>query len=207
MNMFRYSFMLMVFLLASVSSQAQPDSPPPAAKHTMPGMENAGSIEGFVFEQDANGQKKPVAGQEVVMMVFQNSKQVLMLNKNTDDNGLFVFKNIFHDAAYSYGFGTVFQEKLYVLPRLQLTQDKEAKKVDFRVGEGSPLFRDPATMGMGAGGAKSDEAPAMGSPSAAASQHGNDHNQNWNQPFQKLALIFCVVVALLGAYYLGKKSK
>lgn len=207
MKMYRFLIVLLVSLTGSVLALAQSNSPASAAKHTMPGMENAGSIEGFVFEQDANGQKKPVTGQEVVMMVFQNSKQVLMLNKNTDDKGLFVFKNIFHDAAFSYGFGTVYQEKLYVLPRLQLTQDKEAKKVDFRVGEGSPLFRDPATMGMRAGGAKSDQAPAMESPSAAASQHGNDHNQNWNQPFQKLALIFCVVVALLGAYYLGKKSK
>lgn len=199
--------MLMVLLMGSLFVLAQPVPPTPGAKHTMPGMENAGSIEGFVFEQDAKGQKKPVAGQEVVMMVFQNSKQVLMLNKNTDDNGLFVFKNIFHDPAYSYGFGTVFQEKLYVLPRLQLTQDKEAKKVDFWVGEGSPLFRDPATMGMGEKGAAPGQAPAMGSSTAAAPQQGHDHNEGWNQPFQKLALIFCVVVALLGAYYLGKKSK
>lgn len=206
----KFIFALCLLMLCGSSVSAQQSSKPdePHAGGGMPDMGKTGVIEGTVFSVNDKGQKTPVLGQEITMIIFNEGQQVLMLKKTTDEKGQYVFKNIFHDQAFAYGFGTMYEENLYVFPRLSLGPDEDSKKIDFQVGVGSPYLRDPATMGMKPDGGGN---PAMGTPAASKdmSASGTDkhaHDNSFSRPYQFVAMGLGVVVLLIAAYFAGKKS-
>lgn len=203
-NPIQFIFVLFMLCVGSNFVLAQPSKmDPPHAAGGMPDMGKTGVIEGKVFSMDAQGQKKPVSGQEITMLIFNEGQQVLMLKKITDEKGGFVFKNIFQNQSFAYGFGTLFEEKLYVFPRFSLGTGEDVRKIDFQIGDGSPYFRDPATMGMKPDGEGSPSAGGV-MPSGAEGEHA--HDNSWSKPYQLMAIGLGVLVAIAAAYFVGKKS-
>lgn len=172
---------------------------PPHAGAAMPDMGPTGVVEGNLFQLDSKGKKQAVAGQIVAMMVFESGQQVLMLEKTTDAQGKFVFKNIFKNKNYAYGFGTMHENNLYVYPRFSLGDKEDVKVVAFQIGAGSPYMRDPASMGMPQG--EEAQPPAM---AENHDQHG--HDNSWSKPYQQMAAVLGVLVLMAAAYFAGKKS-
>ncbi len=211
-SLFFMSLVLLQFA-GPVSAQTDPSAQPHSGG-AMPDMGKTGIIEGTVFSSSMRGQKTPVAGQEVSMLIFNNGQQVLMLKKVTDEKGVFTFKNIFMNPEFAYGFGTMYQDNLYVFPRLSLKEGEDVKKIDFQIGDGSPYWRDPATMGMNQGGG---EAPAMDSPQSmpmgsptmgggGEPSHNAHDDTSWSKPYQYMAAVLGVIVLVAGAFVAGKKS-
>lgn len=196
------SLLLLGVLSAGFAAAQQPAAGmPPHAGAAMPNMGPTGVVEGSLFSLDSKGKKQPVAGQTVAMMVFENGQQVLMLEKTTDAQGKFIFKNIFKNKAYAYGFGTMYQDSLYVYPHFSLGDKEDVKAVAFQIGNGSPYARDLASMGMPPKAEESAQAPAMGK---APEQHG--HDNSWSKPYQQMATVLGVLVLMAAAYFAGKKS-
>lgn len=194
------------WLLCATSTLAQPVSGEPMMQ--MPDMGKTGVVEGTVFTVDGLGQKKPVVGQEIKMIIFNNGQQVLMLSKTADEKGQFSFKKIFQNPEFEYGFGTFYEENLYVLPRFSLADGEDVKKIAFQIGAGSPYFRDMASMGIPSDA--SEVLPSMPQPNGGtempSSGEKQNHDTSWSKPYQSLAVVLGVLVAIAAAYFAGKKS-
>jgi len=206
-NLMAFFFIVCVLTVnaGAVSAQTAPTPDKPHAINGMPNMGKTGVIEGTVFTLDDKEQKTPISGQEITMVVLNNGQQVLTLKKTTDAKGQFVYKNIFMDQAFAYGFGTVYEDNLYVFPHLSLGADEETKRIDFQIGSGSPYWRDPQTMGQKPSGGM--QAPANRDTMSAGNDTHNAHDdESWAQPYRFLAIGLGVLVALVAAYFAGKKS-
>ncbi|MDO8519082.1 MAG: hypothetical protein Q7T11_02835 [Deltaproteobacteria bacterium] len=178
----RLSFLILL-LLSSVAVRAQMASPPHANAET-------GVIEGTL---------KPLhVGHTVVLMVFQNGQRVLMLDKETDAQGKFSFKNIFADPSYAYAVGAMVGNQVYVMPDLKLKPGEKKITVEFPIGPGSPYLM-PAESASPAPG---DQAMAP-----QASDAKTPFSTKWGTPYQKVAVLLSLFVLFLALrFYRAKKS-
>ena len=168
--------------------------PTEASPHEMPNVENTGEIVGTLFTQNEKGEKTPAPQQKVSLLVFNNDQQVLMLEKPTDQNGHFHFKNIFRDPAFSYGLGLMYNDDLFVYPRFHLEKNEIIKKIEFHVGQGSPYQRDLESM------------MKQKSPAARPSLEP-PVSSNWQKFFQGFAILLLSLTVIFSAYFLGKRAK
>lgn len=186
----KYFFLSLLLLMPSFALHAE-QMPPQTSPHEMPGVANTGEIAGVLFTQNEKGTKTPLTQQQVSLIVFNNNQQVLMLEKTTDQNGHFHFKNIFRDPAFSYGLGLSYNNDLFVYPRFQLDKNEAIKKIEFQVGTGSPYQRNLESM-------------MKQRPAATLDR---DSFTNWQKFFQGFAILLLVLTVIFSAYFLGKRAK
>lgn len=187
--------------LLFLHSSAWAQSPPVVAPHMQKGVKT-GVIEGRVFTK-LGGQKNNVPEQAVALMVFHEGTRVLMLDKMTDANGKFQFKNIFQDPDYSYALGVIYEDVLHVISNIQLSQGQSTLDIPFQVGEGSPFVVDKAPLGGPEGDKGID--PSM---VPKASQEKTPFSvKSVIHPYQKLALFLSAFVILFaGVLYFRTKK-
>jgi hypothetical protein len=97
-----------------------------------------GKLVGELIYQGRDGTIEKAAGRKVALMVFFKGQRVLMLDKDTDQEGRFEFSNVFKDPDYQYAVGAIFEDKLFVYPNITMPNDKEEIKIEFLIGENSP---------------------------------------------------------------------
>lgn len=215
-NMKKVLLLTTLFILFSVASFAQmPGGMPPGGMGgMMPGIDKSGRIDGTIFKLDPSGKKIPVPNQKITLVVMQGDQQILALEKISDDKGHFGFVNIFKDPTFGYAFGTFYEDNLYVHPRVSLNKDESVKTVELPVGENSPYLRDknmmqePPPGGSGSMDGEDDSSGGMSGgmpPPGKPGKHG--HGQEWSRPFQVGAIALAILVCVMGAYYMGKRSE
>ena len=192
--------MILLTGLFSVPAQAQPTQAPPH----MPGIDNAGIIAGEIFVKEGTDKKIPVADQTVTIIVYQGGEQVLTLDKKTDADGKFLFKNIIRDPGFSYEFGTMYDKDVYIYPKTQLAGDEVKKTLLFVIGKDSPykINMDELAAMQKPG----ENVPAnMMPPPAGGVPHANV--SEWDKPFKIYTIILSVLVVMLAGYYLSSPVK
>lgn len=200
--MHRLPLLILSLVLLPLILHAQPQGMLPP--HETPGLET-GEIVGTLFYIDKKGVKKPLGSHKVAIVVFQNNQRVLMLHKDTNEKGIFGFKNIFKNPAYSYALGVLYEGKPYLLGSLQLKKDESKRVVEFRVGEGSPHLMEgmppvrekvssPSTVSFMAP-PSSTVAGSLSVPSVIA------------YPYQQIAVILVVLVLIFAGYFYFSEPK
>lgn len=163
-----------------------------------------GFFRGRVYFQDEKGGKNYLDAQTVALMVHEDGKQVLMLDKKTNEKGEFEFKNIFRDPRFQYALGTSYNDQLYVITGLSLGEDEESREIDFLVGGVSPYLVDLEELhSQGAGSSSVD----VGMPSSVLLQKAPFSVEGGIlYPYQKIALALCGMVLSLAAYFMLSKK-
>ncbi len=183
------------FIFFGFAAMAQPMMPQMGFK--------TGVFNGNLFTQEGDG-KIAVKNHPVAIMVFQNGERVLMLDKTTDEKGHFEFGNIFRDPSFSYTFGTMLDEQLYLLTGLQLGADEEKKNVDFMVGKNSPNFV-PDSVVQEAQNMKQPD--AMMPPKAASEVSPQTAGHQALKSSQRLALLLSALVIVFAFYFALRKQR
>lgn len=215
--------LLFVLLLSVGGAQAQPPMegmaegmPPMAQMPQFQGME-MGIFDGTLVETKGAGKKAPVPGHAVAIVIFQNGQRVLMLNKKTDEQGRFQFKNIFMDPSYSYLIGTMWNGKLYEMHDLKLKKGEKVRKIEFLIGEGSPHgaadvsppLEEPVEAAPQAPVEPAPEARPPGpsdlmraaAPAPGSAEGAFSVGSYWEHPYQKIAIVLSGIVALAALYH------
>ncbi|HSA60478.1 MAG TPA: hypothetical protein VLJ37_12435 [bacterium] len=188
--------------------------PPMAQMPQFQGMQ-MGVFDGTLVEMKGGGKKAPVPGQTVAIVVFQNGQRVLMLNKKTDEQGRFQFKNIFMDPSFSYLIGTMWNGKLYEMTDLGLKEGEKERKIELSVGEGSPYWvtdvkppqEEPAEAEAEALPQGPSDLMRASSPPPASAEGAFSVGSYWEYPYQKIALVLSGIVALAGLYHLVQPER
>lgn len=204
-NMKHLLFILIVVSVPVSYSLAQPmgtDVP-----HTQ-GIE-MGEIEGTLFTLDKKGKKTPLSGNKVAIIVFRNGQRILMLDKTTDQKGVFTFKNIFKDPSYSYALGALFEDIPYLFSPIQLSEKEDKKVVSFQVGAGSP-YKMEGMPDQGQGPQRTESRPSntvnfMAPPSGSVEPHRTVPSV-LSHPYQRIALSLSILVLIL-AWYLYTSTR
>lgn len=144
-----------------------------------------GQLEGTLVK---NG--RPLAGKDVVIQVEQDGQTLLTLPKKTDEQGQFVFKNIFKDPQYRYFLLTEYEGKVYRHGPLQLLGKQESLKTVFAITPDKMVEM-------------SAEPLPPESPRAAPSMKPEGQ---W-QHYQVVAVLLAVMVLVVLAYNLGRYQR
>lgn len=199
----KYLIFLFLFSL-SIPSYAQ--APMGEMPHAL--TKDAGLLRGTLFREE-NNKKEFIQNEVVALIVFYQGKRVLMLDKKTDSQGHFEFKNIFRDPDYVYALGVMLEDELYVYPDIQIQKDQKVVHVDFPVGPESPYHVD-AQMEEGDNSETAEPSTNMGTtmgiaadvektPFSVTSFYQNSH--------QKLTLFLSGVVLILSLIFYFKKER
>ena len=164
------------------------------------GVEN-GVINGKLFELHEGKKQTLFAHHTVVIMVFKDGQRILMLDKETDDQGNFSFKNIFTDPSFAYAIGSMIDNNVYVMSDLHLKPGAKQLSVEFPIGPGSSYFMSQMSNGAAPGDQgmpPSADAPAPPEDSASSL---------FDKPYQKAAVGLSFLVLLLAfSFWRSKKS-
>lgn len=197
-------FSLLALLAVSITANAAP--PPKGVMPHFEGMET-GLIEGTIFNVDAAGKRTPLADQPIAIIVFKDGKRILMVDKKADAKGAFTVQNVFKDPSFVYALGTLFEEKLYVLPNIQVKKGEDKKTVEFAVGAGSPYQVDDANHPqMNAQQGAASTPVDMGMPAGDQAKSEFSVASAFSHAHQKSALFLCGLVLVLALIF-GLKQK
>lgn len=193
------SFFLFLNLIFSPAAMAQD---PSNAMPPIQGME-VGLLQGNLFVEKTPGKKEVLPDFVVALMVFQDGKRILMLDKKTDAKGFFEFKNIFKDPAYTYTVGTIYEDMLYLIPNLTLKKEDKVLKVDFVVGPKSPHLVGSASEMMKGAPAEQGTQATPNSPRITPTVKKHDF---MSQHHQKLALGLSILAIVFVVYLARRKT-
>lgn len=189
-----------LWFLAGVANAEAPQMPPHAT-----GDVPTGIVLGRLVLVDENQKKTPLPGANVGIMVFHRGERVLMLDKTSDDQGNFIFKNIFRDPDYAYSLGSIYQDVLHVFPRFSLAADQEEHRVEFLVGPGSPHVLGNVEQMLQAKNAKKTSNFREGTGEVVkASYTAGSFLENEHQ---KVAVILSALVLFFAAFILLKNKR
>lgn len=189
-----------LWFFAGIANAEATQMPP----HAMPDVPT-GIVLGRLVLVDENQKKTPLPGANVGIMVFHRGERVLMLDKTSDDQGNFIFKNIFRDPDYAYSLGSIYQDVLYVFPRFSLAPDQSEHQVEFLVGPGSPHVLGNVEEMLQAKNAKKTSNFREGAGEVVKASYtagaflGDEH--------QKVAVILSALVLLFAAFILLKNKR
>jgi hypothetical protein len=191
------TLLIILFSLITVSAPQAFGSKEDTDK-TMDGhnTKKTGLIQGTLVFQDENKKKSPIPNHKVTMVIFQNNQQVLMLDKSTDNKGLFVYKNIFIDPDFKYAFGSIYKKNLYIFPKFSLEKSEIKKEIKFLIGKDSPYLKNEMLGKLPQNNSSMNKA-------VKEKKHNHKkpaHNPNWDKPFKQFALVLSGLVILLSLY-------
>lgn len=168
-----------------------------------------GQLVGEIFTEDGNGKRAPVGGQTLNLVVLQNGEPVLKLQKVSDKEGKFLFKNIFDDPAFEYAIEASYEGYVHLMLHLHLAPGADRIEAPFRVGEGSPYRVAQIPYDSGASAEGPGGMPELGMmpeggeaqlpPPPSAGPVSPDFVKKGS--FQKVAVGLSILVALLALYY------
>lgn len=195
-------FLIALFLCVT-NAHAQPQGP--MAGNILPGVER-GKILGVLVEKE-KGAQKPMGGQSIALMVFQNGQRILVLDKNTDEKGNFVFGNIFKDSSYTYALGYMREQELYVMPDLQIKPGGVDLNVQFIIGAGSPYRIAQEEMNQAMNASQGENGGVdLGMSSSAGGAASFSAMGKWADSYQTLALVLSGLVLLLSFYFAARRN-
>ncbi|MBX7149611.1 hypothetical protein K1X76_11080 [bacterium] len=202
-----YKFIIFFFIFCFFSWSAVAQMPPAGSMPPM--FMGKGFIEGTLYKME-KGKKQVLTDHPIGIMVFQNGQRLLTLDKKTDANGNFKFKNIKQEDGFSYVLGVIENDKLYVMSDITLTPAQDVFKADFNVGEGSPYLMEDVDLHAAQAEANAESAsPNEADTPAMTGQMGSGESSKsalsvaspWEKPHQKLAILLSVFVLGLSFYF------
>ena len=189
----------LIFFIWIANAHAQMSGAMP--ENIMPGVER-GKLEGVLVEKNKKSEK-PMAGEPVALMVFQNGQRILMLDKKTDDKGRFLFRNIFKDSSFVYALGYMRDQELYVMTDLKILPGGNDLNVKFVVGEGSPYRVSEELMNQAATASSTGD---LGMNTSASGKASFSATGKWAKSYKTLSLILCGLVGLMAFYFIARRD-
>lgn len=119
---------LILFFASWANAQGMPPGMAEATGQPPHTKMDVGQMEGTLTKDG-----KPQANKEIVIQVQQGGQTLLTLPKKTDENGQFIFKNIFKDPQYSYFLLTEDGGKVHRYGPVQLAAKQDTVKVAFAI--------------------------------------------------------------------------
>lgn len=112
-----------------------------SATHAMPPSESphkASAIEtGVITGKLLKDGKAPLAGETVVLEIFQGGSLVLAIPKQTDAAGRYEFKNIFQTPEFEYAISSELDGKTYRTDLVSLKKGEKERVLNLTAGAGA----------------------------------------------------------------------
>ncbi|MBF0105621.1 MAG: hypothetical protein HQM16_09885 [Deltaproteobacteria bacterium] len=215
---------IICLLVSALSTRviAMPSAGMPQNPHTT-SQADTGFIDGVLLTAD----NKPVANQTVTLIIYENQREILTIDKQTDAQGKFKFKNIIKSPQFFYDVGTIYENKMFIYPKIALKENETTIKVDFVIGSHShnPHKAENTTRTdtmqklmpkrvektfQGSYEVQTKENPAttsLDNPDVPPDHMMSTPGPEWFDPFKMMIFILCGVVILSALYFLFSGQK